>query len=253
MSFIKNITLKQIFIILYSIFIFYLSFYKRIPASYSTILFIILGLLILMNKPNKYDSLFKSMNNDDLTRFKNCLSSLNLKVENIHNIFYKKTPIYYAIERKAFNIFKYLIENNYNLNFTSEKIQPLIIFASHSADVKFLELLLQYKNKFDLNVIDPFFGANALEVAVWRHKDQNVNALLNAGMVFSIQKYNNTYIGKTSPFENIPLKVKKVLAKKYVFNKTVKQLNMINEIEENSKIKSFDKIKIYWNEYLKFV
>lgn len=251
MSFLKNITLKQIFIILYSLFLFYIVFYKRIPPLYSSILFIILGLLILMNKPGKYDSLFKAMDNDDLTRFKNSLSSLNLKVENIHNIFYKKTPIYYAIERKAFKIFKYLIENNYNLKFKSEKIQPLIIFAAHSADVEFLELLLQHKDAFDLYIIDPFYGANALEVAVWRHKEKNVNALLNAGMAFSIQKYNNTYIGKTFPFEKIPLKVKKVLAKRYVFHKTEKQLNMINEIENNN-IKSFKDIKIYWKEYLKF-
>ena len=252
MSFLKNITLKQIFIILFSILTIYLAFYKRIPPLYSTILFVILGLLILINKPGKLSCLFNAMNTDNLNKFKQSLSSLNLKVENIHDLFYKKTPIYYAIERKSYNIFKYLIENNYNLGYTSEKLQPLITFAATCDDVRFIELLLQHKDKFDLNVIDPFFGANALEVAVFRFKEKNVEALLNAGMTFSVQKYNNTYVGKICPFEKIPLEVKKVLARKYVLNKTIKQLNMVNEIEENNELTSFNKIKIYWKEYLKF-
>ena len=62
------------------------------------------------------------MNNDDLNKFKEYLSSHNLKVGNIHKIeyIYGKTPIIYAMERKAYNIFKYLIENSYNLKFFIE-------------------------------------------------------------------------------------------------------------------------------------
>lgn len=252
MSFYKNITLKLIFIVIFSILTIYLVFYIRIKPLYSTILFVILGLLILKNKPGKYDSLFKAINIDNLSNFKAALSALNLKVENIHDIYYKKTPIYYAIERNAFNIFKYLIENNYNLNYSSEKLQPLITFAGTCDNEKFIEFLLQHKDKFNLNVIDPFFGANAIEVAVFREKHRNVEALLNAGMTFSVQKYNNTYAGKAFPFEKVSLEVKKVLAKRYILKKTEKQLNMINEIEENNSITSFNKIKIYWKEYLKF-
>ena len=90
-------------------------------------------------------------------------------------------------------------------------------------------------------------------MAVWRGREEIVEALINAGMTFSIKNYNNTQIGKyITPFENIPLKIKTILVKRFVFNKTIKQINMVNEISENDNIKSFKDTKIYWDEYLQF-
>ena len=53
-------------------------------------------------------------------------------------------------------------------------------------------------------------------------------------MTFSINNYNNTQIGRLSiPFENIPINIKTALLKRFVFNKTIKHINMVNEIIEN--------------------
>ena len=260
MSFQKSIDLKNIikyFLILaYTLFILYLVFYKNIPNLYSTILFIILGtILIIINWPVKYAPLFRAINNDNLNKFKEYLSSNNLKVSNIHKIeyIYGKTPIIYAMERNAYNIFKFLIDNGYDLKYFSERTEPVITFAAHSAPLNFMELLLKNKDKIYLNAINKKFGANALEIAVWREREEIVEALINVGMTFSIKNYNNTHIGKLSiPFENIPINIKTVLLKRFVFNKTIKNINMVNEISENENIKSFKNNKIYWNEYLEF-
>ena len=260
MTFPKNIDvkdlIKHLLIVLYILVIIYLVFFKKISKLYSTILFIILGtILIINNLPVENEPLFKPMNNDNLIKFKEYLSSKNLKPSNIHKFEYigGKTPIIYAMERRAYNIFKYLIENDYDLKYSSERSEPVITFAAHSADLKFLELLLKNKNRINLNAINKKFGANALEIAIWREKEEIVEALINAGMKFSVKNYNSTQIGKLStPFENIPLRIKNILLKKFIFNKTIKQLNMVNELSENKNIQSFKDNRIYWNEYLQF-
>ena len=54
------------------------------------------------------------------------------------------------------------------------------------------------------------------------------------------------------PFENIPLNIKTTLLKRFIFNKTQNQLNMVYEINEKNNLKSFKDNKIYWKEYLQF-
>lgn len=271
MSFLKifelRFIIRNLFILLSALLVFYLKYNNIIQNLLSTLLFIILGtLLVIFNIPGEYDSLFRAMNTDNLTKFIECLSKQGLKASNIHKIQYMfgKTPIIIAMERDAYNIFKYLIENNYDLNYAPETkksniqtdsiSEPVITFAAtHPAiDVKYLELLVKHKDKFDINAISKKFEANALELAVWRESEKKVEALLNAGMKFSIKKYNNTKVGKLTPFDKIPLKIKKVLSKRVVFNKNIKQLNMANEFSENN-LKSFKNNKIYWKEYLKFI
>ena len=270
MSFLKNFDLrfimKNLVILLSALLVFYLKYNNIIQNLLSTLLFIILGtLLVIFNIPGKYDGLFRAMNTDNLTKFIEFLSKQGLKASNIHKIEYMfgKTPIIIAMERDAYNIFKYLIENNYDLNYAPETknmnspadiiSEPVITFAAtHPAiNVKYLELLVKHKDKFDINAKSKKFDANALELAVWRESEDKVEALLNAGMKFSIQNYNNTKVGKLFPFEKISLNIKKVLSKRIVFNKNIKQLNMANEFSENN-LKSF-KNKIYWKEYLKFI
>lgn len=261
MSFLKGFNIrddkiKYSIIVICVLLLLDLIFLKNIPKLITTILFILLGPIFILNIwPIKYEPLFKAMNDDNLNKFKEYLSNQNLKPSNIHKIehIYGKTPIIYAMERRAYNIFKYLVENDYDLNYFTDKTEPVITFAAHSAELKFLQLLLKNKNRFDLNAINKKFGANALEIAVWRQREEIVEALINAGMNFSIKKYNNTEIGQSStPFENIPLNIKTALLKRFVFNKTIKQLNMVNEISEKNQIKSFKDKKIYWDEYLQF-
>ena len=270
MSFLKNFDLrfimKNLVILLSALLVFYLKYNNIIQNLLSTLLFIILGtLLVIFNIPGKNDGLFRAMNTDNLTKFIEFLSKQGLKASNIHKIQYMfgKTPIIIAMERDAYNIFKYLIENNYDLSYAPETknsnspadiiSEPVITFAAtHPAiNVKYLELLVLHKDKFDINAKSKKFDANALELAVWRESEDKVEALLNAGMKFSIQNYNNTKVGKLFPFEKISLNIKKVLLKRIVFNKNIKQLNMANEFSENN-LKSF-KNKIYWKEYLKFI
>lgn len=248
--------IKNSLIVLSILLTIYLTYFKSISMLYSTILFIILGtILIISNWPGKYYGLFKTINKDDLNNFKKYLSDNGLKVTNIHKIEYVlgRTPILHAIETKAYNIFNYLVENNYDLKYFSEKNEPIIIFIALYGDIKLLNILLKKKDKIHLNVISQKLGANALEIAIWRgEKDDIVEALLDAGMNFSINNYNCA-IGKFGEtFDDVPVKTKAILIKKFVFNKTIKQLNMVNEIE-NGNIKSFKDKKIYWNEYLKFV
>lgn len=248
--------IKNLLIFLYTLVVIYLIYFKNISKLTSTILFIILGtILIIHNWPGKYHGLFKAINNDDLNKFKKYLSDNGLKVNNIHKIEYVvgRTPILYAIERKAYNIFNYLVENGYDLKYFSNKTEPVITFIAHSGDIKFLNILLKKKDKIHLNAINKKFGANALEIAVWReNKDDIVEALLNAGMKFSVKNYNNT-IGKFDvKFDEVQQSTKNILIRKFVFDKTVKQLNMVNEIEKGN-IKSLKDKKIVWKEYLKFV
>ena len=271
MSFLKNLDfrfiMRNLFILLSALLVFYLKYNNIIQNLLSTLLFIILGtLLVIFNIPGKYDGLFRAMNTDNLTKFIEFLSKQGLKASNIHKIQYMfgKTPIIIAMERDAYNIFKYLIENNYDLSYAPETknsnspadiiSEPVITFAAtHPAiNVKYLELLVLHKDKFDINAKSKKFDANALELAVWRESEDKVEALLNAGMKFSIQNYNNTKVGKLFNFEKISLNIKKVLLKRIVFNKNIKQLNMANEFSENN-LKSFKKNKIYWKEYLKFI
>ena len=260
MSFQKNIDIKNfikyLLILLYTLIIFYLVFYQKISKLYSTILFIILGtIIIIINLPVENEPLFKPMNNDNLKKFKEYLVSKSLKPSNIHKFEYigGKTPIIYAMERRAYNIFKYLIENDYDLKYCSERGEPVITFAAHSGELKFMELLLKNKNKINMNAINKKFGANALEIAIWREREEIVEALINAGMKFSIKNYNSTQFGQLStPFDNIPLNIKTILLKRFVFNKTMKQINMVNELSDNKDIKSFKDNKIYWKEYLQF-
>ena len=259
MSFKTSISSKKILnfcLLIYFLVISYLIFYKKIENIFSTIFFIVLGtILVTINLKVNTNPLFDTMKTDNLTKFKEYLASQNLKVSNIHKIEYiaGKTPIIMAMERDAYNIFKFLVENNYDLKYVSERSEPAITFAAHSADLKYMELLLKNKNKLFLNAINKKFGANALEMAIWRGKEDIVEALINAGMTFSIQKYNNTQIGKfITPFENIPLKIKTILVKRFVFNKTIKQINMVDEIIDNEDIKSFKDTKVYWKGYLQF-
>lgn len=259
MTFKTSISSKKILnfcLLIYFLVISYLIFYKKIENIFSTIFFIVLGtILVIINLKVNTNPLFDTMKTDNLTKFKEYLASQNLKVSNIHKIEYiaGKTPIIMAMERDAYNIFKFLVENNYDLKYVSERSEPAITFAAHSADLKYMELLLKNKNKLFLNAINNKFGANALEMAIWRGKEDIVEALINAGMTFSIQKYNNTKIGKfITPFENIPLKIKTILVKRFVFNKTIKQINMVDEMIDNEDIKSFKDTKIYWKGYLQF-
>ena len=249
--------IKQILILLYAITIIYLSYNKKISSLYSTILFIILGtILIIRNWPIKNAPLFKAIVKDDLNKFKEYLIKNNLKVTNIHKFKYilGRTPILFAIEQNAYNIFKYLIENNYNLNYVPENTQPPVIFATHSGNIKFLNLLLKHKDKFDLYVKYDKFNANALEIAIWRgiKRKEEIEALLNAGMKFSINGYKNSGLEKSIPFEKIPIDVKKILVKRYIFDKVKNQLNIVDAIDKEKSLKSFDKINIYWKEYLDF-
>ena len=271
MSFLKNLDLRfimrNLFILLSALLVFYLKYNNIIQNLLSTLLFIILGtLLVIFNIPGKYDGLFRPMNTDNLTRFIEFLSKNGLKASNIHKIQYMfgKTPIIIAMERDAYNIFKYLVENNYDLNYAPETknnyiqsdiiSEPVITFAATNPaiNVNYLELLVKHKDKFDINAKSKKFDANALELAVWRESEDKVEALLNAGMKFSIKNYNNTEVGKLAPFEKIPLKIKEVLSKRIVFNQNIKQFNMANEFSENN-LKSFKTNKIYWKEYLKFI
>ena len=250
--------IKQILILLYALAIFYFSYFQKIPTLYSTILFIILGTIILVrNWPVQHAPLFKAMHIDDLNKFKDYLKSNNLKVTNIHKLeyFQHKTPIMYAIDRRAFNIFQYLIENNYDLSYISKNSEPVITFAAHSGELKYLNLLLKHKDKFDLYAKNPRFNANALEILIWRGEDKldSIEALLNAGMKFSINDYNNTIIGKQlCPFKDVPFDIKKILVKRYIFDQTINQINIVDELEKKKNIKSFNNINIYWKEYLDF-
>ena len=209
--------IKQILILLYALCIFYFSYFKKIPTLYSTILFIILGTIILIrNWPVQYAPLFKAMNNDDLNKFKDYLTSNNLKVSNIHKLeyFQGKTPIMYAIDRRAFNIFRYLIENNYDLSYISKNSEPV----------------MRGEDKLD-----------------------SIEALLNAGMKFSINDYNNTIIGKQlCPFKDVPLEIKKILVKRCIFENIINQINIVDELDKKKNVKLFNNINIYWKEYLDF-
>ena len=251
--------IKRIFILLYALAILYLSYFKKISTLYSTILLIILGTIILIrNWPYKHASLFKKMLNDDLDKFKEYLSKNNLSIKKIHTLQYfaNRTPILYAIERRAFKIFKYLIENGYDLNYVGEYSRPAITFAVHSGTYEFVEFLLRHKDKFDLYVKEKDFNANALEIAIWRttktDKKKEIEALLNAGMKFSISNYKKTNLESMVSFEDIPFETKKLLAKRYVLDKIKNQLNLVEEIDNNKSLRSFDNVNIYWKEYLDF-
>ena len=250
--------IKQILIISSAIIISYLSYFKIISTFYSTILFLILGtIIIIRNWPVKNAPLFKAMYNDDLNEFKNFLSLNNLKVTDIHKFeyFQGRTPIMYAIDRRAFNIFKYLIDNNYDLSYVSQRSEPVITFAAHSGEIEFLNLLLKHKDKFDLYAKNTRFNANALEILVWRGEDKldSIEALLNAGMKFSISSYNNTIIGKELlPLKDVNMDIKKTLAKRCIFDKVINQLNIVDELDKNKNMKSLNNVNIYWKEYLEF-
>ena len=256
----RNIT-KQILILIYAIVIIYLSYFKKISNFITTILLIIFGtIIIIRNWPYEHTSLFKIMITDDLNKFKDYLSKNNLSPKNIHNLKYVmgKPPIIYAIEQRAFKIFKYLVENGYNLNYVSGYSQPPLTFAVHSGTFEFVELLLKHKDKFDLYQKNKDFNANALEMAIWRSvspkfdKRREIEALLGAGMKFSISNYKKTNLESMDSFESIPLDIKKILAKRYVLDKVKSQLNMIEEIDKKKSLRSFDGINIYWKDYLEF-
>ena len=250
--------IKQILIISSAILISYLSYFKIISTLYSTILFLILGtIIVLRNWPVKNAPLFKAMYNDDLNGFKNFLIKNNLKVTDIHKLeyFQGRTPIMYAIDRRAFNIFKYLIDNNYDLSYVSKNSEPVITFAAHSGEIEFLNLLLKHKDKFDLYAKNKRFDANALEILIWRGEEklESIEALLNAGMKFSISSYNNTLIGKEIlPFKDVKINAKKALLKRYIFEKVLNQVNIVDELDKNKNMKSFSNVKIYFEEYLDF-
>lgn len=256
----KNI-LKRLLIMIYALVIIYLSYFKKISNFITTILLIILGtIIIIQNWPLKHASLFKIMVTDDLNKFKDYLSKNNLSPKNIHNLKYAmgKPPIIYAIEQRAIKIFKYLIENGYNLNYASGYSQPPLVFAAHSGTFEFVEFLLKHKDKFDIYAKNKDFNANALEMAIWRSdspkfdKRREIEALLNAGMKFSISSYKKTRLEFSDSFESISLDIKKILAKRYVLDKVKNQLNMIEEIDKKKSLRSFDGINIYWKDYLDF-
>lgn len=249
--------IKKALIILYGIFIFFLSFF--IPILYSSISFIFLITIFIIRKlPVKYSPLFEFMHNDDLNKFKEYLNSQKLKVTNIHKLEYKhgKTPIIYAMEKKAFKIFKYLVEKDYDLKYVSEQSEPPIIFSLVVDNIKYFNLLLKNKNRLDLYARSKKICANALEIAIGIKLDEQlyvIEALLNAGMKFSIDSYNRSGVAKYTPFKDVSMKIKKILMKRFFFEKFKKQLNMVNEIDKKKTIKSFNKVNIYWNEYLDFV
>ena len=252
-------TIKQILILLYSLSILFLSYFKKISTLYTTILLIILGtIIIIRNLPYKHAPLFRTMFTDDLNKFKEYLSKNNLSMNKIKKLKFLsgRTPILYSIEQRAFKIFKYLVENGYDLNYVGQNSQPVLPFAVHSGTYEYVELLLKYKDKFDLYAKDKNFKANALEIAIWRttqvDKKKEIEALLNAGMTFSISNYKKTNLELMNNFESIPFETKKLLAKRFVLDKIKNQLNLIEEIDTDKSLKSFDKVNIYWKEYLDF-
>ena len=84
-------------------------------------------------------------------------------------------------------------------------------------------------------------------------KLESIEALLNAGMKFSISSYNNTLIGKEIlPFKDVKINVKKALLKRYIFEKVLNQVNIVDELDKNKNMKSFSNVKIYFEEYLDF-
>lgn len=254
--------LKFIFFSSSTILIYYLSISGKISKLATTILFILLSIfLLIVSWPIKYPELFRIIATDNLDQFKLYLKSHNLSLKTIHKFSYifGKTPLIYAMERQALKIFTYMVENGYNLKYIGPNSEPPLTFAAHSAKLEFLQILLKNKHKLDLYAENNKFGANALEIAIWRDREKVVEALLNAGMKFSVKKYSLTKIGMMSiPFSKVSSKVKKILIKRYVFDKTVKQINLVDTFknnenkEEKDKLKSFEGCKICWDEYLQY-
>ena len=172
-----------------------------------------------------------------------------------YNYNYYSIKYLYKNNKRLKVLLDYLIDNNYDLSYVSKNSEPVITFAAHSGEIEFLNLLLKHKDKFDLYAKNKRFDANALEILIWRGEEklESIEALLNAGMKFSISSYNNTLIGKEIlPFKDVKINVKKALLKRYIFEKVLNQVNIVDELDKNKNMKSFSNVKIYFEEYLDF-
>lgn len=198
-------------------------------------------LISLIRNANKSSSgnhreLFKIITAKDLEALKQYLKSNDIKVNQMHKLIYygQVTPIIYAMENEAFEIFSYLLENGYDLNAKNVGHPPLLI-AAYRHNVKYIEEMLKYP--LDLYITNNVqYKGNAIEIAVWRGRSKVVKALLANGMKFSLDEYKKCGYGKELlTWDNVKREIKVLLLENYVFNQK-KKMFYLNELCLQKKI-----------------
>ncbi len=212
---------------------YYIEIINGLFFYISFILSLTLIIYFLSKQKNKikHSKLFDFIAGKKLNEFINYIKNNNLSISELNKITYygNITLIIYAIEKESDNIIDYLLENGYDLNFYLKNGDPPIIYCAYRGYSKSLEKLLLYKKYFDINVISKKFNANALEIAVWRGKKKIIKLLLNAGMIFSIEKYNKTLCGTSFEFKSINRDIKELLLGNIIFHKKLEFLNIHNK------------------------
>lgn len=231
-------------LILISTFSFSLAFFAfdilRNEFSYKRLIIFLPSILIyIYNNRGKIIQMFSShldkktlfeiVKDNDLVRFKKYIADNRISIKELSSMLYygNVTLLNYTMGNKAYDIFKYLIEQNIDLNFATKYSELPLIYAVYSAKKIFIAELLKYKDKFDLYAKAWKFKANAIEIAVWRGRSKVVSMLLESGMKFSISEYNNTICGKEMlPFDKVSNEVKAALLRSHIFSLKKNQFNL---------------------------
>lgn len=239
--------MNPLLVIFLSTFILILSSYlfKKYSLHYIyifPILFVIYIIYKLFYKPEKISKeiidLFKIIEKDDPKELTMYLEKYKMKVSDISKLKYYSnvTPINYSVSKNKLKIFKFLLENNYDLNYFPPYGEPPIIFIAYNNKYNYMKLLLEHKEKININIKDKKFNANALEIAIWRSDIELIELLLKNGMEFSISKYNQTECGRSlCEFTNVRREVKELLAARKLLQLNKKQF-MFREIALEKKI-----------------
>lgn len=196
------------------------------------ILLIHLIKFIMSLKPTSvsHSNLFNLIGENDIDKLKDYIKTNNIKINQMHEMKYygQVTPIIYAMSKEAYDVFRYLLENGYDINQKNVGHPPLL-YAAYYPDVKYIKELLKYSLNLYVTNNEKYSG-NALEIALWRGRKKVVKALLAKGMKFSLEEYKKSKCGnELLPWEQIKRELKVLLLENYVFNQK-KQMFYLNEL-----------------------
>ena len=93
-------------------------------------------------------TLFEIVKDNDLVRFKKYIADNRISIKELSSMLYygNVTLLNYTMGNKAYDIFKYLIEQNIDLNFATKYSELPLIYAVYSAKKIFIAELLKYKD-----------------------------------------------------------------------------------------------------------
>lgn len=170
-----------------------------------------------MNIPwNKRKSdLYKLLSNDKFEQFISFFNSnYASSIKELENEFYLDGShvLLHSVQNNNFNLLQFLLKHGFNVNLQNLKNGETALHrAIHFNKLDMVKAILEYKPDFE--TLSFQIKMRPMNLAVMRNKEMIVDLLLSSGDRFSYNEYLKSYASKSTTWNDVNEKVKRVIAK----------------------------------------